>query len=164
MTGRRSTLLVVAAGALAVAGALAPRWAHRHAAAPAVETVDQPALITQAAPSEKAPAQPAAAPATALPAMPPGEADRIAAGLAYLDQIRAIPGAAPLLDDVVEALKHGDPSDFSLANLPVDQNGFAHLNEHSSEVMIKDPELRKKWDKLMDLIAADARRQAAQGH
>ena len=77
------------------------------------------------------------------------------AGLAYLNRIRAIPGAAPLLDDIVAYLKQDDGSDFSLDGLATDANGLAIVDQSSNRQMIKNPEILAKWEKLMKLMAAD---------
>lgn len=74
------------------------------------------------------------------------EEAQMAATLEYLDAIRRIPGAAPLLDDVIEYLDKGD-------GLPVDDDGMITLDDPMNEKLIKNPEVKAKWEKLMALIA-----------
>lgn len=77
-----------------------------------------------------------------------------AAGAEYLDGIRQIPGAAPLLDDVIAYLK-GDGADLSLDDLPVDEEGMIALDDPLTEKLIQNPAIKAKWDQLMALIAAN---------
>jgi hypothetical protein len=93
--------------------------------------------------------------------LPPPGAEQPLAALAELERIRAIPGAAPLLDDILAYMRTVDPDDVSVANLPVDEHGFAHADDHLSEQMIRDPEIRAKWDKLMALITAASAAESA---
>lgn len=88
----------------------------------------------------------------------------VEAGLAYLDEIRTIPGASPLLDDILQYLQTQEsPDQFGVENLPVDEHGLALLDEGTTEKMIKDPQIRQKWDKLTELIAGAAKEKAAKG-
>lgn len=87
----------------------------------------------------------------------------VGAGLAEVERLRALPGAAALVDEIVAYLKTAPPGAFSVANLPRDGRGLARLDEHSEEHMIRDPVLRAKWRALMDIAAkAAARRGASQ--
>ncbi len=79
----------------------------------------------------------------------------VQAGMAYLDSIRQIPDAAPLLDDIVAYLKQDDGHSFSLEGLKTDANGLAIVDHTANSQMIKDPEILAKWEKLMKLIAAN---------
>lgn len=79
---------------------------------------------------------------------------QMAAGVAYLDGIRRIPGAAPLLDEIISHLKDGG-QDLSLNDLPVDDEGMIALDDPMTETLIKNPEIKAKWDQLMALIAAN---------
>lgn len=87
------------------------------------------------------------------PIDPTASADAEQAGLAYLDEIRALPEAGPLLDEILASLRSEDGETFGLENLEVDENGNALLDEDYTRAMIKDPEIRAKWDKLSKIIA-----------
>lgn len=84
----------------------------------------------------------------------PEQQAQMAAGVEYLDGIRRIPGAAPLLDDVIAYLKD-DGDDLSLDDLPVDDEGMIALDDPLTEKLIKNPAIKAKWDQLMALIAAN---------
>ncbi len=77
------------------------------------------------------------------------------AGLAYVESLRQIPDAAPLIDDIVEYMKEDDGAEFSLDQLDYDENGLAVIDANTNKKMIKDPEILAKWQKLMQLIAAN---------
>jgi hypothetical protein len=76
--------------------------------------------------------------------------------LEQLERMRSIPGAAPLVDEIVEYLKQDEADTVSLDNIPADENGLAELDDEAIEHLIADPGLRAKWDKLMDLVAANS--------
>lgn len=75
------------------------------------------------------------------------------AGVAYLEEIRQLPEAAPLLDDILTFLREDGGDTIGLENLEVDENGAALLDEDYTRSLIKDPEIRAKWDKLTKIIA-----------
>jgi len=75
-------------------------------------------------------------------------------GLATIEALRIIPGASELIDDIVYLFERDDENAFSLSNIPTDDNGLATIDRDISKHMIKDPEMRKKWNQLMDLIVA----------
>lgn len=83
------------------------------------------------------------------------EAKEIASGLDYLDSIRKIPGAAPLVDDIVAYLKADDGASFSVEGLDSGAGGLAVVDADANRKMIKDPVIREKWEQLMKLIAAE---------
>lgn len=84
------------------------------------------------------------------------------AGLAYVESLRQIPDAAPLIDDIVEYMKQDEGAEFSLDQLDHDENGLAVIDASTNKKMIKDPEILAKWEKLMKLIAAnEAQKKAA---
>jgi hypothetical protein len=74
--------------------------------------------------------------------------------LEQLDRLRKIPGAAPLLDDILAYLKNDPDDSVSLDNLPTDEHGLAEIDDEAIERLIPDAELRAKWEKLAELIAA----------
>jgi hypothetical protein len=82
--------------------------------------------------------------------------------LAQLERMRAIPGAAPLLDDVMEALREDGDDAIGLDNIPVNEHGLAELDDEAIERMVPDPEIRAKWEKLMSLVANYSRELQAQ--
>ncbi len=161
---RRRRLAPLAA-ATALVLCLYPLWAKKQAEDRAI--ADRP--VPQPLPHEpEAPQLPAADPSdgTALADVAPETDDvvdeltpeqqlQIAAGADYIDSIRRIPGAAPLVDEIIDYLKEdGEPDDFSLSDLPVDDSGMISLDGVASEKMIKNPAIRAKWDQLMALIAS----------
>lgn len=73
--------------------------------------------------------------------------------LGQLDRIRKIPGAAPLLDEVIAALKEDDQETNSLDHIETDEHGLAEISDEAIEQMISDPALRAKWDQLMTMVA-----------
>lgn len=74
--------------------------------------------------------------------------------LQQLERIREIPGAAPLLDDILEYLKMDIQETVSLDNIPADEHGLAVLDDEAIELMIPDAALRAKWEKLMAMVEA----------
>ncbi len=84
----------------------------------------------------------------------PDRQAQMAAGVEYLDGIRRIPGAAPLLDEIISHLKDGG-QDLSPIDLPVDDEGMIALDDPMTETLIKSPEIKAKWDQLVALIAAN---------
>ena len=80
------------------------------------------------------------------------------AALAQFAAIRAVPGAAPLVDDIVEYIRRSPPGTVSLARLPRAPNGLAVLDARASDAMIPDPEIRRKWDELARLLRSHASR------
>jgi hypothetical protein len=161
--------LLATCAAAALVGAISARHQHTDAGGQSLASEAPARSTVAAAPNEVSGAGPATqdVPATVEEAPPtPDVADldpdeaaddpETAAGLAELERLREIPGAAALVDDIIDYLENGDPNDFSLANLPVDERGFATVDDHYLEKMIKDPVIREKWKKLMELEAGSA--------
>jgi hypothetical protein len=88
-----------------------------------------------------------------LEEMTPDQQAQLAAGAEYLDGIRRIPGASPLLDDILDYLRNDGGEDLALSDLPVDDEGMIALDDPMTEKLIKNPEIKAKWDRLMALIA-----------
>ena len=81
------------------------------------------------------------------------EEAKVAAGLATLERLRKLPEAAPLVDEIVAFIKNDRYNEFSIENIPTDKNGLATLDEHTTEHMIRNEEIRQKWDRLMKIVA-----------
>lgn len=90
-----------------------------------------------------------------LEELSPDQQAQMAAGVEYLDEIRRIPGAAPLLNDIMDYLQNDSGEDLAVSDLPVDDDGIIALDDPMSEKVIKDPAIKAKWDELMALIAAN---------
>ena len=109
----------------------------------------------------------AASPAHIRGETPPIAATRIArdsphpeqASLLWIDGIRKIPGAAELLDEILDYIKKSNDSSFSFENIPRGATGSFVLNDALYETMISDPVIRQKWLRLMKLIVENARPQ-----
>lgn len=76
------------------------------------------------------------------------------ANLLELERMKEIPGAAPLIEEIVEFLKNDSADAFSLDNIPTNERGLAELDDEALAHLLPNPELRAKWDKLMALVAA----------
>jgi len=74
-------------------------------------------------------------------------------GLATLERIRSVPGAAPLVDEIVGFLQANPYNEFSLDNLPTNEEGLVEVNEDTIRHMIRNDDIRAKWQKLMGLVA-----------
>jgi hypothetical protein len=83
---------------------------------------------------------------------PVAEQAHIEAELAYLDHLRALPGARELVDEVVAYLQGPGANDFSLDGVPTDEHGAFVLSEDTVNQMIRDPGIRAKWMRLMKII------------
>jgi hypothetical protein len=75
----------------------------------------------------------------------------IAAQLEGLERIRNLPGAAPLLDEVIAYIQR---EGIHVENLPTDENGVATLDENSLSYLIPDEQVRESWMKLTAIIAS----------
>ena len=91
---------------------------------------------------------------TAASPLDPASVEAVAEqGLATLERIRTVPGAAPLVDEIVEFLQSNPYDEFSLDNLGADENGLVEVNEETMRRMIRNDDIREKWEKLMKLVA-----------
>ncbi|HYX37180.1 MAG TPA: hypothetical protein VE954_29100 [Oligoflexus sp.] len=82
---------------------------------------------------------------------------KIEAMLTFLEELRSNLKARPHLDAVTEYLRHAPSEAFSIRNLPTNAHGLAVLDGNSSMSMIKDENIRKHWDALMDIILEEKR-------
>ena len=73
--------------------------------------------------------------------------------LKAIEQLRRIPEAAPLVDEIIEFLKSDHADEVSLNNIPADRNGLSVLDEHTMDRMVSNESIRAKWTKLMALVA-----------
>ena len=114
------------------------------------------------APSIQPPA-PAPAPAIQVRALPAQGQPRIEHAdeqalvkhnIKFLENLRRIPDAGPLVDEIVEYLKNDSNEEFSVNNIPADKNGLSVVDEHTTEHMVGNQAMREKWTKLMELVAA----------
>lgn len=126
-----------------------------HASAPAVSPISDRGKLLLPAPQP--PSHPTVA-KTELPSEQPGsslddEETLIDYNLKALEQLRRLPEAAPLVDEIIEFLKNDNTEAFSLDNIPADKNGLSVVDEHTLERMVGDEEIRAKWTKLMALVA-----------
>jgi hypothetical protein len=85
-------------------------------------------------------------------AMRESEAMFLSAAQEQLEEMRQVPGAAPLVDDIINYLKNDRTGDFSFDELPVDDEGMIELTEETMDHVIKNEEVRAKWKKLMKLL------------
>lgn len=76
-----------------------------------------------------------------------------AQGLATLERIRSLPEAAPLVDEIVSFLQNNPYGEISLESLPTNEAGLVEVNEDTMRHMIRNDEIRAKWQKLMGLVA-----------
>jgi len=76
--------------------------------------------------------------------------------LGMLDRIAENPEAAPLLEEIVHFLQSDPSGGVRFNDLPVDENGVYTMADDVHERLFPDPEIRQKWLKLMEIIAADA--------
>lgn len=77
----------------------------------------------------------------------------VQAGLKALDRIRNIPGAAPLLEEVLEFIRNNPGKGVSLSQIPVDEDGLVPLDGSATDHMIRNEKIREKWKALHQLIA-----------
>jgi hypothetical protein len=84
---------------------------------------------------------------------------------ARLEMLRKIPGAAPLVDDILASMDREMAEGrevFSDDDLPVDETGIPYLDEGGADRMIRNPEIRAKMAKLNAIIEkAESEREPA---
>jgi|GEM_PF-3026775 len=83
------------------------------------------------------------------------EEEQAAPYKARLQAMRKVPGAAPLVDDILESIDRelADGREvFSDEDLPVDETGIPYLDEGGAARMIRSPEIREKMAKLNALL------------
>lgn len=85
-----------------------------------------------------------------------GASDHLA--LQRWGEIRNIPGAAELADDIAEYLQNEGADDFSFAELEAsaDETGMVEVGEHTLDAVIKDEKIRAKFQKLMEMVHSHA--------
>lgn len=70
------------------------------------------------------------------------------------NEVRNIPGASELADEIAEYLQNEGAEDFSFADLEAtaDETGMVEVGDHSLDSLIKDEKIRAKFQKLMQMV------------
>jgi hypothetical protein len=83
------------------------------------------------------------------------EEEQAAPHRARIEAMRKVPGAAPLVDDILASIDRELAEGrevFSDEDLPVDETGIPYLDEGGAARMIRNPEIREKMAKLNALL------------
>ena len=69
---------------------------------------------------------------------------------------RSLPGAAPLVDDIVAYLQNDHWDEFSVDNIPTRSDGSLDLSNDPYQAMIRDPNIRAKWQQLVAIVKTNS--------